>query len=217
MILMQIFLHLDQHLTSLVASYGIWIYACLFLVIFCETGLIIMPFLPGDSLLFVAGALTATAAGQAAGLNIHLLVLLLIIAAVLGDSVNYTIGCKLGHQLFSNPHSKIFRRDHLARTEAFYHRHGGKTIIIARFMPIIRTFAPFVAGIADMRYARFFLFNIIGACVWVVSFAYAGHFLGNIEWVKQYLNVLIIVIIVVSFLPAIIALIRRKWGKSETP
>jgi membrane-associated protein len=215
MILMQIFLHLDQHLAGLVASYGIWIYACLFLVIFCETGLIIMPFLPGDSLLFVAGALTASAAGQTAGLNIHTLVVLLSIAAVLGDSVNYTIGRKLGHKLFSNPQSKIFRQDHLARTEAFYQRHGGKTIIIARFTPIIRTFAPFVAGIGEMHYPRFFLFNFIGALVWVVSFAYAGYFLGNIEWVKHYLNVLIIAIIVISFSPAIIAMIRRKWGKPK--
>jgi membrane-associated protein len=210
MIAMQIFLHLDQHLVGLITHYGLWIYTFLFLVIFCETGLIIMPFLPGDSLLFIAGAITAGAAGQAAGLNIHLLVLLLCIAAILGDSVNYTIGRQLGYKLFTRSNSKLFRQDYLDRTRAFYEKHGSKTIIIARFIPIIRTFAPFIAGIAQMHYMRFFIFNVIGAVIWIVSFAYAGYFLGNIDWVKKYLNVLIIAIIIISITPAIIAFIRSR-------
>lgn len=215
MILLQVFLHLDQHLAALIADYGMWVYVFLFLIIFCETGLIVVPFLPGDSLLFVAGALAATPAGREAGLDIHLLVALLWLAAVAGDSLNYTIGRKAGNRLFSNPDSRIFRRDHLDRTHAFYDRHGGKTIIIARFIPIIRTFAPFVAGIAEMHYPRFFLFNIVGAFIWITFFSYTGYFIGNIEWVKKYLSVLIILIIFISICPAIIAFIRQKRRKSE--
>lgn len=215
MITMQIFLHLDQYLAGLVSNYGIWVYVFLFLVIFCETGLVVMPFLPGDSLLFIAGAVTAGVAGQAAGLNIHMLVGLLLIAAILGDSVNYTIGRRAGHRLFANPNSKIFRQDHLQKTQAFYAKHGGKTIIIGRFMPIIRTFAPFVAGIAEMSYARFILFNIVGAFAWILSFTYLGYLVGNIEWVKKYLNVLVLAILLISISPAVISYLRQRRGKKK--
>lgn len=214
MIIMQIFLHLDQHLVELVSQHGGWVYAFLFLVIFCETGLVVMPFLPGDSLLFIAGAVTAGIVGPAAEMNVHILVLWLTLAAVLGDSVNYKLGRTMGAKLFANPHSKIFRQDHLNYTQNFYQRHGGKTVIIARFAPIIRTFAPFVAGIAHMHYPRFLLFNIVGAILWITSFVYAGYFLGNIDWVKKYLNVLIIAILIISISPPLIAIIRQKWMKS---
>ena len=213
MMLMDIFLHLDDHLISLVSNYGMWVYGFLFLVIFCETGLIVMPFLPGDSLLFVAGTMAAGTASKAAGIDVHVLVFILVAAAILGDSVNYTIGRKMGYRLFAKPDSKIFRRDYLEYTQAFYARHGGKTVIIARFAPIIRTFAPFVAGVAQMHYTRFLLFNVIGAIIWITSFTYAGYFVGNIDWVKQYLNVMIIGIIIISLSPAVIAVVRRRGKK----
>lgn len=215
MISMQIFLHLDQYLAGAVSNYGMWIYVFLFLVIFCETGLVVMPFLPGDSLLFIAGAVTASNSGQMAGLNIHLLVGLLLIAAILGDSLNYTIGRRAGNRLFSNPNSKIFRQDHLLKTQAFYLKHGGKTIIIGRFLPIIRTFAPFVAGIAEMSYPRFILFNIVGAMAWILSLTYLGYWVGNIEWVKKYLNILVIAIVLISLLPIVITFIRQRYSKNK--
>ncbi|MGL4958679.1 MAG: DedA family protein, partial [Plesiomonas sp.] len=155
--LIDFILHIDVHLTMLVAQYGLWIYGILFLIIFCETGLVVTPFLPGDSLLFVAGTLAAT--GQ---MDAHLLVVLLIIAAITGDALNYSIGRLFGERLFSNPHSRLFKRQHLERTQQFYARHGGKTIIFARFVPIVRTFAPFVAGMGRMHYRHFALFNVIG-------------------------------------------------------
>lgn len=215
MISMQIFLHLDQYLAGVVSNYGMWIYVFLFLVIFCETGLVVMPFLPGDSLLFIAGAVTASSSGQMAGLNIHILVGILLIAAILGDSLNYTIGRRAGNRLFSNPNSTIFRQDHLLKTQAFYLKHGGTTIIIGRFLPIIRTFAPFVAGIAEMSYARFILFNIVGAMAWILSLTYLGYWVGNIEWVKKYLNVLVIAIILISLLPIVITFIRQRYSKNK--
>ena len=162
-------LHIDQHLTALSAQYGMWIYAILFLIIFCETGLVATPFLPGDSLLFAAGGIAAVG-----GMNIHIMVLILLIAAILGDAVNFMIGKYFGAKLFSNPDSKIFRRAYLEKTHAFYEKHGGKTIIIARFVPIVRTFAPFVAGMGDMHYGRFIRYNIIGALAWVLLFSYLG-------------------------------------------
>lgn len=216
MITMQVFLHLDQYLAGLISSYGVWIYVLLFLVIFCETGVVVMPFLPGDSLLFVAGALIAGPSGQLAGLNIHLLVFLLLIAAILGDSLNYTIGRRAGSQLFNNPRSKIFRRDHLERTKAFYERHGGKTIIIGRFLPIIRTFAPFVAGIAKMNYGQFLLFNVVGAIAWITSFTYLGYWVGNIEWVKKNLNILLFAIIFITISPAVYTFIKERWGRRKS-
>jgi membrane-associated protein len=198
-------LHIDVHLKELFTDYGTWVYAILFLIIFCETGLVVTPFLPGDSLLFAAGALTVGSA-----LNVHLLVLLMIIAAVLGNVVNYTIGHFFGEQLFRNPDSKIFRRDYLDKTHAFYERHGGKTIIITRFLPIIRTFAPFVAGMGAMAYPRFLAFNLVGAALWVISFTYAGHFFGNLPVVKNNFTLLIFGIIFISLLPMLVGMIKSR-------
>lgn len=166
-------LHIDAHLAELVAQYGTWVYAILFLIVFCETGLVVTPFLPGDSLLFVAGALASLETND---VNVHIIVLLLLCAAILGDAVNYSIGRLFGEKLFSKPDSKIFRREYLDKTHAFYEKHGGKAIILARFVPIIRTFAPFVAGMGKMSYRHFAFYNVTGAIVWVLLFTYAGYF-----------------------------------------
>ncbi|MCT6588906.1 DedA family protein [Pantoea dispersa] len=200
-------LHIDVHLAELVAHYGIWIYAILFLILFCETGLVVTPFLPGDSLLFVAGALAALPGND---LNVHLMVTLLVIAAILGDAVNYTIGRLFGEKLFSNPNSKIFRRSYLDKTHAFYDRHGGKTIILARFVPIVRTFAPFVAGMGHMSYRHFALFNVTGALLWVLLFSYAGYLFGDLPVVQENLKLLIVGIIIVSVLPGVIEVWRHR-------
>jgi membrane-associated protein len=203
-------IHIDTHLAEMIAQYGIWIYAILFLIIFCETGLVVTPFLPGDSLLFVAGALAALGTNH---INIHLMVLLLITSAVLGDASNYLIGKFFGEKLFSNPNSKIFKRSYLEKTHDFYEKHGGKTIIIARFVPIIRTFAPFVAGMGKMTYMHFFSYNIIGGISWVPLFMYAGYFFGELDFVKNNLSFLIFAIIFVSLLPGIIEILRQKAKK----
>ncbi|MGL4544008.1 MAG: DedA family protein [Plesiomonas sp.] len=208
--LIDFILHIDVHLTMLVAQYGLWIYGILFLIIFCETGLVVTPFLPGDSLLFVAGTLAAT--GQ---MDAHLLVVLLIIAAITGDALNYSIGRLFGERLFSNPHSRLFKRQHLERTQQFYARHGGKTIIFARFVPIVRTFAPFVAGMGRMHYRHFALFNVIGGIVWVTGFVYAGYYFGNIPVIKQNLELLILGIIFISVLPGIIEFWRQRRRRSS--
>lgn len=205
-------LHLDTHLTQLIADYGMWIYAILFLIIFCETGLVVTPFLPGDSLLFVAGTLAAIGSNH---INVHLMVLLLIAAAIMGDASNYFIGKFFGEKLFQNPNSKIFKRSYLEKTHEFYEKHGGKTIIIARFVPVIRTFAPFVAGMGKMTYARFFSFNIIGGVCWVPLFMYAGYFFGELEFVKKNLSLLAVVIIFISLLPAIIEIMRQRARKQD--
>ena len=198
-------LHIDQHLTELAAQYGAWIYGILFLIIFCETGLVVTPFLPGDSLLFAAGGIAAL--GE---MNIHLMVALLLVAAILGDAVNFAIGKYFGARLFANPDSKIFRRAYLDKTHAFYEKHGGKTIIIARFVPIVRTFAPFVAGMGNMHYGRFIRYNIIGAILWVVLFSYAGYFFANIPLVKNNLALVLAAIIVISVLPGVIEVVRAR-------
>ncbi|MFK7641437.1 DedA family protein [Neisseria oralis] len=203
-------LHIDQHLTALSAQYGMWIYAILFLIIFCETGLVATPFLPGDSLLFAAGGIAAVG-----GMNIHIMVLILLVAAILGDAVNFMIGKYFGAKLFSNPDSKIFRRAYLEKTHAFYEKHGGKTIIIARFVPIVRTFAPFVAGMGDMHYGRFIRYNIIGALAWVLLFSYLGYFFANIPLVKNNLGLVLGAIIVISILPAIIEIVRAKYAAKK--
>ncbi|MFM5464328.1 DedA family protein [Aeromonas simiae] len=208
--LIDFILHVDVHLRELFENYGIWVYAILFLIIFCETGLVVTPFLPGDSLLFAAGALTVGSV-----LDVHTLATVLIIAAVLGNVVNYTIGHFFGEKLFQNPHSKIFRRDHLEKTSAFYARHGGKTIIITRFLPIVRTFAPFVAGMGAMTYKRFLAFNLVGGFLWVMSFVYAGHFFGNLPVVRKNFTLLIFGIIVISLLPMVIGGIRAKLASSR--
>ena len=203
-------LHIDQHLTALSAQYGMWIYAILFLIIFCETGLVATPFLPGDSLLFAAGGIAAVG-----GMNIHIMVLILLVAAILGDAVNFMIGKYFGAKLFSNPDSKIFRRAYLEKTHAFYEKHGGKTIIIARFVPIVRTFAPFVAGMGDMQYGRFIRYNIIGALAWVLLFSYLGYFFANIPLVKNNLGLVLGAIIVISILPAVIEIVRAKYAAKK--
>lgn len=206
-------LHIDVHLAELVAQYGIWIYAILFLILFCETGLVVTPFLPGDSLLFVAGALAALPGND---LNVHLMAALLVVAAVLGDAVNYTIGRLFGERLFSNPNSRLFRRSYLDKTHAFYDRHGGKTIILARFVPIVRTFAPFVAGMGHMSYRHFALFNVAGALAWVLLFSYAGYLFGDLPVVQENLKLLIVAIIVVSVLPGVIEVWRhRRQAKQQ--
>ena len=199
-----IILHLDVHLAALTAEYGIWIYAILFLIIFCETGLVVMPLLPGDSLLFVAGALAAQGA-----MNVHLLALLLIVAAILGDSLNYAIGKRFGH-LIAGPNSRWVKQEHMQRTHAFFEKHGGKTIIVARFVPIVRTFAPFVAGIGEMSYYKFITFNVVGAIAWVCCFIYAGYWFGNLEIVRANLKLIMLVIIVVSVLPVVVELLRKR-------
>ncbi|MDR0864600.1 MAG: DedA family protein [Candidatus Symbiothrix sp.] len=200
-------LHIDVHLEVLIAQYGMWIYAILFLIIFCETGLVVTPFLPGDSLLFVAGTLSAIGANH---INVHLMALLLISAAILGDSCNYAIGKFFGEKLFSNPHSKVFKQSYLKKTHNFYEKHGGRTIIFARFVPIVRTFTPFVAGMGKMTYFRFISFCVVAAVIWVSLFMYAGYFFGELDFVKHNLSVLIIAIIFISLLPAVIEVVRQR-------
>ena len=200
-----LFLHLDKHLAELISHYGAWTYAILFVVVFCETGLVVTPLLPGDSLLFATGALASTGA-----LNVHLTALLLIFAAVLGDTVNYWIGHKVGPKVFHEEKSRFFRKEYLDRTHAFYEKHGGKTIIFARFIPIIRTFAPFVAGIGSMSYPKFLLYNIVGGIAWVLSFVYAGFYFGNIPIVKRNFTLVILAIIILSMLPGVIEYLRHR-------
>lgn len=205
-------LHIDVHLAELVAQYGMWVYAILFLILFCETGLVVTPFLPGDSLLFVAGALAALPTND---LNIHVMVALMAVAAIVGDAVNYTIGRLFGDKLFSNPNSKIFRRSHLDKTHQFYERHGGKTIILARFVPIVRTFAPFVAGMGKMSYRHFALYNISGGLLWVLLFSYAGYLFGDLPVVQENLKLLIVAIIVLSILPGVIEVWRHRRAAKQ--
>lgn len=204
-----IILHLDVHLAELVIQYGVWVYGILFLIIFCETGLVVTPFLPGDSLLFVTGALAASGA-----LDIHLLIGLLIVAATLGDNVNYAFGRTLGVRLFKEKKSKIFNREHLVKASAFYERHGGKTIIVARYLPIIRTYVPFVAGMAQMPYQRFTFFNITGAVLWISSLSYAGYFFGNIPFIKDNLSIIIVGLVVIPGIPALLEIFRKKPATS---
>jgi membrane-associated protein len=200
-------LHIDTQLPLLVEQYGLLIYAILFILIFCETGLVVTPFLPGDSLLFVAGTLASISTNN---MNVHLLVLMLITAAVLGDASNYIIGRFFGAKLFSNPNSRIFKQKYLDQTHAFYEKHGGKTIILARFVPIVRTFAPFVAGMGRMSYRHFAHYNIVGGIIWVALITYIGYFLGSLDIVQHNLKFLIVAIVVVSVLPAIIEIWKNK-------
>ena len=209
-ILMQFFdivLHLDKHLAVLVQQYGLWIYGILFIIIFSETGFVVTPFLPGDSLLFVAGALAAIGEG---GMDIVVLMGVLSLAAILGNTVNYHVGRYLGPKVFHWENSRFFNRDALVKTHAFYEKHGGKTLIISRFLPLFRTFAPFVAGIGAMSYAKFTLFNLIGAIGWVVSLCLAGYWLGNMPWVKANLSVIIVGIIISSLIPIGIGYLKSR-------
>lgn len=204
-----IILHLDVHLAGWVTSLGQLTYLLLFAIVFAETGLVFAPFLPGDSLLFAAGAI-ASLAGT--GLDVTALVLLLISAAILGDAVNYSMGRHFGRRIFSSEFPWRPNPEHLVKTEAFYERHGANTIIIARFMPIVRTFAPFVAGIAQMQYRKFFLFNSIGAVLWVCMFTLAGYYFGNIPAVKSNFHIVIFSVIGISILPIVIPLLRQRFG-----
>jgi membrane-associated protein len=208
--LLDVLLHLDKHLNQWADFFGPWLYVVLFLIVFCETGLVVTPFLPGDSLLFAAGAL---AASTGSNLSLPLLGALLIGAAVLGDAANYTAGYWIGPRVFRSERSWLFNRKHLLRTQEFYDRHGGKTIILARFIPIIRTFAPFVAGIGKMRYGRFAFYNVSGGVVWVLTFLLGGYFLGSFEWVKNNFPVILFAIIGISVLPMVVEYCRSFFFK----
>ena len=200
-----IVLHLDTYLVVLVQQYGVWIYAILFAIIFSETGFVVTPFLPGDSLLFVAGAVAAVG-----GMNIAILLALLVVAAASGNMLNYHIGRYIGPRVFKWENSLFFNTAALQKTEAFYEKHGGKTLVISTFLPLFRTFAPFVAGVGKMDYLRFCLFNLIGAGLWVISLLLAGYFFGNLPWVKQNLSFVIVGIVVVSLLPAFVGWLRHR-------
>ena len=206
-VFIDIILHLDKHLAVLVQQYGTWIYAILFVIIFSETGFVVTPFLPGDSLLFVAGALAALG-----GMNIGVLLAVLLAAAALGNMLNYQIGRFLGPKVFHWQGSRFFNRSALDKTHAFYDKHGGKTLVISRFLPLFRTFAPFVAGIGAMSYPRFTLFNLIGAVSWVGSLTLAGYFFGNLPWVQKNLSVVILGIIAISLVPVAIGWWQQRKG-----
>lgn len=196
-------LHIDVHLSYLTAEYGLWIYGILFLIVFAETGLVVTPFLPGDSLLFAAGAIAARG-----GMDITVMIILLIVAAILGDSVNYSIGRRIGERLFTGRVSRFLNRAHLERAHAFYEKHGGRTIILARFIPIIRTFAPFVAGIGEMTYSKFVTYNVVGAIVWVTSFSVLGYILAGAP--GSNFTLITLAIIVISVIPAVIEIIKAR-------
>ncbi len=198
-------LHMSKHLDDMVGQFGPWLYVILFLIVFCETGLVVTPFLPGDSLLFAVGALAA----RPDGLNIWILLPTLIVAAILGDSVNYWIGKVFGDKL-PQRFPRLIKPQHIQKTHDFYERYGGKTIIIARFVPIVRTFAPFVAGIGKMTYSRFMGFNVSGALLWIGLLLPAGYFFGNLPWVKKNFSVVVLAIIILSILPAIIEFLRER-------
>ena len=200
-----IVLHLDKHLTVLIQTYGAWIYLILFLIIYCETGLVVTPFLPGDSLLFVAGAMAATGA-----MDVHGLFALLVTAAFLGDNTNYWIGHYVGPRVFKRERSLFFNPAHIHRTQRFYEKHGGKTVMLARFLPIVRTFAPFVAGVGRMVYPRFMFYSFSGSVFWIGFFVYGGYYFGNIPFVKNNLTAFILGIVVVSIVPGIVGFLRQK-------
>jgi membrane-associated protein len=202
--------HLDQHLLEVAREYGAGIYAFLFFIIFCETGLVVTPFLPGDSLLFVAGALAGSGV-----MNIHLLVVLLIIAAFIGDSLNFALGRWIGPRIFRSEDSWFFKRAYVERTHRYFERYGGRTIIIARFVPIVRTYAPFVAGVGAMDYRRFFMFNVTGAVMWVALIAYAGYWFGQVPVVQKNLTLVIFAIILLSISPAIIEVMRQRFKRAQ--
>jgi membrane-associated protein len=203
--LLDVLLHLDRHLSEVIQHYGVWTYLILFLIVFCETGLVVTPFLPGDSLLFAVGAFAAIGA-----LDLWLVMLLLAAAAILGDSVNYAVGARLGPRVFRGEGGRFLNRRHLERTHQFYERYGSKTIVIARFVPIVRTFAPFVAGIGRMSYGRFLFYNVAGALLWIVSLVMGGYLFGNIPVVRRNFSLVVFAIIGLSILPALIELGRQR-------
>jgi len=203
--MINIFLHIDKYLGSLTANYGIWVYLMLFIVIFCETGLVVTPFLPGDSLLFAAGAIAAIGS-----LNIWLLFLLLLAAAILGDTINYSIGSLLSRRVLGEEKIPLIKKKHLDKTHEFFEKYGGKTIVIARFVPIVRTFAPFVAGVGKMSYPQFLSFNVVGGFAWITLFTFGGYFFGNLSVVKHNFSLIVLAIILLSVVPIIIELIRNR-------
>jgi membrane-associated protein len=208
--LLDIILHLDAHLLALVHEYGLWVYAILFAIIFAETGLVVAPFLPGDSLLFVIGALCGMGS-----LELQVAMPLLIAAAFMGDNTNYWIGRLLGLRLLNHASQKLIKHEHLEKTHAFYEKHGGKTVILARFLPIIRTFAPFVAGIGTMNYRLYVMYSIVGGVSWIGSLTLAGYFFGNIPFIKNNLTLMVLVIVVVSFIPAILEFIKHRRRQKQ--
>lgn len=210
--ILDIALHIDKYLSAIILQYGIWTYAILFVVIFIETGFVVMPFLPGDSLLFAAGTFAALKA-----LKIGWLLLILSVAAVLGDTVNYWVGRRLGPKVFSREDARFFKKEYLDRTHAFYEKHGGKTIIIARFVPIIRSFAPFVAGVGRMSYGRFLSFNVIGGVGWVLLLTGAGYFFGTLPVVKNNYSIAVLVIIAISTVPIGVEYFRNRRKKASGP
>jgi membrane-associated protein len=207
--LFDLVVHLDKHLLAAAQNYGGWVYLLLFLIVFCETGFVVTPFLPGDSLLFVAGTLAGAGA-----MNVHLLVALLIVAAVTGDSLNYAIGRWIGPRVFRRDDSWFFKRAYVERTHAYFEKYGGRTIVIARFVPIIRTYAPFVAGIGQMDYRQFLLFNVSGAGLWVALLSYAGYLFGNVALVQNNLTLVIFGIILLSISPGIVEVLRHRLKRT---
>lgn len=209
--LVDFIIHIDRHLAEIIADYGAWTYAILFVIIFVETGLVVMPFLPGDSLLFAAGTFCAR---PETGLNVHLMALLLFVAGVLGDTLNYWIGAKIGPAVFKREDSVFLRKKHLERAHAFFEKYGGRAIILARFVPIVRTFVPFIAGVGKMTYSRFLAYNVIGGFVWIYSFTYLGFAFGNIPVVQKNFKLVILGIIIVSVLPIVWEFVRG-WQESR--
>ncbi|HLP24200.1 MAG TPA: DedA family protein [Acidobacteriota bacterium] len=209
--LVDFIIHIDRHLAEIIAAYGTWTYAVIFAIIFVETGLVIMPFLPGDSLLFAAGAFCAK---PETGLNVHAMALLLFIAAVLGDTVNYWIGAKLGPAVFKREDSIWLRKKHLERAHEFFERYGGRAIILARFVPIVRTFVPFIAGVGQMTYSRFLAYNVIGGFAWIYFFTYAGYLFGNQPFVQKNFKLVILAIIILSVVPMVVEFVR-EWQRSR--
>jgi membrane-associated protein len=203
-------LHIDQHLQMLCAGYGPWVYAILFLIVFCETGLVVTPILPGDSLLFAVGSMAAIGA-----LEVTAVILVLVAAAILGDTVNYAVGHYVGPKVFHEEHARFLNKEYLRRTHTFYEKHGGKTIVIARFLPIIRTFAPFVAGIGSMTYPRFLFFNVFGGGMWVLLFVLAGYWFGNIPLIKKNFSLVIIALVLIPGIPATIEFIRIQLNRRK--
>ena len=208
--IIDIALHLDRYLSAIIQQYGLWTYAILFVVIFIETGFVVMPFLPGDSLLFAAGTFAALKA-----LDIRLLILLLSAAAIIGDTVNYWVGHQLGPKVFRKENARFFKKEYLDRTHAFYEKHGGKTIIIARFVPIIRSFAPLIAGVGRMSYGRFLAFNVVGGVGWVVLLTGIGYFFGNIPFIKNNYSIAVLTIIAISTVPIVVEYVRHRRSKAR--
>jgi len=209
--LVDFIIHIDRHLAEIIASYGLWTYGVLFLIIFAETGLVVMPLLPGDSLLFAAGAFCAK---PETGLNVHLMAGLLFVAAILGDTVNYWVGRKIGPAVFKREDSIWLRKKHLDKAHAFFEKYGGRAVILARFVPIVRTFVPFIAGVGSMTYPRFMAYNVIGGFIWIYFFIYAGFLFGNQPFVQKNFKLVILAIIILSVLPIVVEFFR-EWRKSR--